>query len=488
LWLAIYLPNLPLQVFQRGTPEAQPLAVAEHRRIVAANPAAQRLGVRADLGLASALALAGVGTTASASAPELIVRTRDRRGEDIALREVALWAGQYTPNVSLDSPACVLLEVQASLRLFGGADALARRIDDDCRDLGFAAEVAGAPTPLAARWLARAARRTVITDEVALKQAIDRLPLDVLDCAPEVMEMLLSIGALSVEDCLRLPRAGLARRGAATLLDSLDRAAGRTPDPRPWFVPPPTYSARLELTVPQTRIETLMFGVRRLCAGLAAYLAGRHAGVERFALRLEHEDLPPAELVITLGESSRDEVRCTLLAREHFARIELAAPVRAVAIAAKEIRPLALAAETLFGDMHKHTDQVSLLVERLRARLGREAVQGLQPAADHRPEHAWRHAEPGPAKRAGALPALPRPLWLLPQPRRLATRENFPCLETPLRLVAGPERIESGWWDAPGATEARRDYFIAAGSADELLWVYRELTAPDQWYLHGIFA
>jgi protein ImuB len=59
----------------------------------------------------------------------------------------------------------------------------------------------------------------------------------------------------------------------------------------------------------------------------------------------------------------------------------------------------------------------------------------------------------------------------------------------PLWLVAGPERIEAGWWDDAFAA---RDYFIAQGDDGALLWVYRFRHAPlaneSGWYLHGRFG
>ena len=51
------------------------------------------------------------------------------------------------------------------------------------------------------------------------------------------------------------------------------------------------------------------------------------------------------------------------------------------------------------------------------------------------------------------------------------------------RIVAGPERIESGWWDG---ADVKRDYFIARTPREALVWVYRERQAG--WYLHGIFS
>ena len=70
-------------------------------------------------------------------------------------------------------------------------------------------------------------------------------------------------------------------------------------------------------------------------------------------------------------------------------------------------------------------------------------------------------------------------MWLLETPRRLAEGE--------FALLAGPERIESGWWDG---AEARRDYFIARTGEASLAWIYRERGADPggSWFLHGFFA
>ena len=56
----------------------------------------------------------------------------------------------------------------------------------------------------------------------------------------------------------------------------------------------------------------------------------------------------------------------------------------------------------------------------------------------------------------------------------------------PLRLVRGPERIESGWWDAALTV---RDYFVAEDAASARYWIYRERdTEHARWFLHGRYA
>jgi protein ImuB len=118
----------------------------------------------------------------------------------------------------------------------------------------------------------------------------------------------------------------------------------------------------------------------------------------------------------------------------------------------------------------------------LRARLGTGAVCGVAARAEHRPELASAVADPGPKQIQ--LEFGERPLWLLHSPRPLAEIDARPHHEGPLELLAGPERIESGWWDGD---DIARDYFIARTRNEALVWVYRE-RGGGGWYLHGVFA
>jgi protein ImuB len=78
-----------------------------------------------------------------------------------------------------------------------------------------------------------------------------------------------------------------------------------------------------------------------------------------------------------------------------------------------------------------------------------------------------------------------RPTWLLNRPRRLITRNDAPSYQGDLTFIAGPERIESGWWDG---AEVRRDYYVAANARGETFWIFREHRGEQGWYMHGVFA
>src|SRR5207302_10869028 len=72
------------------------------------------------------------------------------------LEHVAAWACQFTPRVSPEPPQGLLLEVQGSLRYFGGRETLLASLERELGELGLPAMLAEAPTARAALWRARA--------------------------------------------------------------------------------------------------------------------------------------------------------------------------------------------------------------------------------------------------------------------------------------------------------------------------------------------
>jgi len=447
-------------VFLRGSASPEALAVAAGRHVLAASEA-----------------------TAQAVAPRLVLKARSETAERAALQEIAAWAGQFTPQISLDAPDAVLLEVAASLRLFGGLAALLRRLESGLAELGFRAVIAGAPAPLAAALLARAGRSGCV-GAGELAAALAPLPAALLELDGDVAETLAAIGVATLGDCFRLPRAGLARRCGPGLLRQLDRALGRAPDPRPWFAAPASFAARIEFDWPAESTEPLLFVARRLLAGLAGFLAARHGGVERFDLVLEHEARAATQLVVELASRGRDERRFLDVLRERLARLALAAPVVALGLAAGEIRDLAGVSRDLFDDGRRSREACARLLENLRARLGDDLVSGVRAVPAHRPEFAWASAEPGLKQKLEGLCGS-RPLWLLEPPQALPERDGEPRWDGPVALLAGPERIESGWWDGK---DCCRDYYVGSGPQRELLWLFRERRAAGGWFLHGLFA
>ena len=451
--------------------------MAESRHVVDCNAAAFAQGVRPAMARAAAAALA----------PGLRVRERDPAAELEALKGLAAWAGRYTPNVALTGgpagPQGLLLEVSGSLKLFGSAASIAAGLAQGGAELGYTVSPASAPTAHGAWLLARAGSPSPCLGSGDLARRLQQLPIEVLDCDSRTLGALEAVGVRTLGEVLALPRAGLARRFGQTLCDELDRALGTRADPREFFAPPERFHAGLELPAEVREAEALAFALRRLIVQLGGFLAARDGGVQRLRIELFHKETR-TDVDIGLVRPSRDVDRFVMLVREKLTALTLMEPVRRIGLAADDILAIAPENLDLLDEKFKRPGDWHGLIERLRARLGNHAVSGIKTGAAHRPEAAWGVAEPG--ERSPRVEFGTRPLWLLPQPKRLEEIGSLPQCDGPLALLAGPERIESGWWDGRDAT---RDYYVARASTDSLLWVYRERDpARNQWYLHGIFG
>lgn len=484
LWACLHFPLLCLETLARSTEAAMPIAVTDGQtrpRILALDAQAHGAGVRAGMDVCAALAIT----------PQLVVHPRNRALEVQSLHEIAQWALQFGPAPSLEGEEAVLLEVGASLRLFGGMRKLMQAITSALPELGFTACLSVAPTPTAALMLARARHTQAVTEPSQLARILAALPVAVLGCPTATLEMLHDLGMHEVGTILPLPRDALGRRFGTSLLDLLDRALGRKPDPRLPLALPEQFSSRLELPAPAWEVEALLFGGKRLTTSLCGWLRGRGLGAMRLRLDLVHEDRLPSTVTFSLSAPSRDGTHLSALLRDRLERVQLPDRVEAIVLATEHCEPLAARDLGLFPGMDDTQD--TELIERLCARLGDDAVFTLRPHADHRPELAWRvHAPTRPA--ASALAPGPRPLWLLREPQML--EDYLPRPQTPVVLTDGPEKIESGWWEA---RDVHRDYYVARTQAGETLWVYREAVParPEEegdrpqalaWYVHGIFA
>jgi protein ImuB len=466
LWLALHFSSLSLDVFIRGEAVSSPLAVVEKQGgrswVVACNDAAAAYGVRPGMAASAAQALAD----------GLVMRRCDPEAERESLEGLAAWAGRFTPSVSLAPPNSLLLEISTCLSLHRGLRNLLQQARAGVAEMGYAATLACAPASHGAWLLARAGMEKAVRDSARLEKIIAALPVVLLDQPQAVLDGLEKIGALTLGDCLRLPRDGLARRFGQALVKELDRALGKIPEARAFFVPPASFERALALPAPVHDAEALRFAVHRLLPELEGFLVLRQAGVQELELACRHERRDDTVLKLGFAKPTRDATRMQLLLRETLGRTRLDAPVHTILLRAPRLLPLSGANSDLFRPKHREADG-DLLFERLRIRLGRDAVFGVETAADHRPERAWR---PTQGQNRAAEANRHRPLWLLPQP--------LPCRDGGLKLASGPERIESGWWDGGDVT---RDYYVAEDRNGARLWVYCD-RASGEWFVHGVFA
>ncbi len=368
--------------------------------------------------------------------------------------------------------------------------------------MDIAAQLAVAATPLAALWLARAGSSVALSelnaavcpDLPATRAALAVVPLTALELPLPLARRIEGFGLRRLGDVLALPRASLGARLGKPFVIDLARALGEIADPQTCFVFPERFEQELELPAPVEAAPVLLFAARRLIAALAGWLTARNAAVREIDCLIDHGHGVITAVPICFSAPVHNAARIERVFKERLDALILSAPAHALRLSAQKPEPREDRNHVLFDGAGQRHEALTELMDRLAARLGPQAVQGLACHADHRPELASRASLTNavrPArtvkevKEAAEAVITPRPLWLVEPPEALRELHGRPQRAGPLILVAGPERIESGWWDG---CDARRDYFIAIDSERRWLWIFRDPRPPGGWFLHGWFA
>lgn len=298
------------------------------------------------------------------------------------------WALQFTPHVAWVDEA-LLLEVSASLRLWGGLKALMRRINES-NPAPAVVQQAQAATGLVAIALLRlrSGRQALPADRPAA------LPLATLTAAQPHLPLFARLGCRTWGDVHALPRAPMVRRFGAELRRALDIAWGLAPESYPWLTLPERFDQRLELPQRADDAPALMWSANRLLTSLQLWLRARQLGVLAFELewtldlkRLDGRALPPTQsLVIGTAEPGQAMVHLRRLLAERLAHVSLLAPANGLRLRSLDTAPWVAPTVSFLPEDQRSGDPLHVFIERVSARLGVGSVQAPVLQADHRPE------------------------------------------------------------------------------------------------------
>mgnify|MGYP005749953945 CR=1 FL=1 len=473
-------------------------------RIAAADRAARALGLHPGMALADA----------RARHPGIRTADHDPAADRACLDAVADWCDRYTPLVALDGADGLTLDITGCAHLFGGETALVRQAVRALLRQGFAVRAAIAGTGPAAHALARfgGAGPVPIVPPGGEAEAVRPLPVAALRAAAETQAALHRMGLHAIGELADRPRAPLAARFGADLVERLDALLGRARPPIAPRRPAPLMTAERRFAEPLTDIEALLATLAMLAGDLKDMLEGRGQGARALEAAFFRADGQVRRCTVETARALRDPDVMARLFRE---RLEaLADPLDpgfgfdTIRLSVLRAAPFGTRQETLAGRAET-PDDLAALVERLAARVGRTHVLRFARRDTHVPERealamSALDAGPPPAwprrREAGAPPLRPLCLFDPPQPvETLAAVPDGPPIRFRWRRVVhdvvraeGPERIAPEWWHAADG-DLTRDYFRVEDARGRRFWLFRaglygHETMRPRWFLHGLFA
>lgn len=523
------LPALPCPPTRRASATAKrkgdkPLVlirtVASRQMIVAASDTAADHGIRPGMTLAQARALCA----------GLAHAEHDPARDAKALEALARWMMRFTPVVALPAflplpqgektGGSIFLDLTGCERVFGGIENLLRQIQTSLARVQITAKFALAPTPGAAWALAYSDETPdgITVDSLQLLAALTPLPPEALRIDDSAAAALHHLGIATIGQLMALPRDALPARFGSSLLDRVDQALGRLAEPLVPLQPFTPVESKMDFDGVVESLEVIWIVFKELIGRVVPDLTRRGCGARRIDVEfLRPDGATPLRKTLQLSRPSRDPVNLFNLLRcatEKFETTERAAVqdgflgvhLKVTVFERLDHEQIAL----LEHEQYTGERELERLVERLRIRLGAEAVVRPVLVESHTPELAWGGEEARgsrqktraqrTAHRDGASPPLPlaahRPLHLLATPTEVGVmvspshdRDGRPILFNhqgqvhDVQHAVGPERICGQWWNSRNKT---RDYFDVEDAIGRRYWLFRVLET-GRWYLHGEF-
>jgi len=474
LWLCIYLPRIAMDALKCD--DAMPLATTEERggRILVhtCNRKAQSYGIGSGMPLAAALMLCET----------LKIFAREPLAEQRRLNRLGLLAFDFSHTVSLYTANSVVLEIKGSLRLFDGVKKLLECLTKRLNKFGGETIVSFAPTARAALWMTQCGNSRFIAETKDLIPVLRDLPVSVLTTDKRRLIRLNRSGIATVEDVLRLPRDGVIRRFGTRLMDNLDLALAKQPEPLNLFHPPEVFSASVEFCQPTSKLGHLVSAASTLLQQFETFLVERQAATQHIQCMLKHHKHPVTVIDIGSNFEIQRADQFLFLLEEHLNQRRLATEVKEVTIYSNQMDVFFPEQLDLFDTSSADKNAWQRLVEHFRVRLGEKVLQPLSLHPDHRPENAGTTSALSCSM--GKASEIRRPVWILSHPEPLKASLHQLYWHGPLCLSYEVECIEQGWWDG---NDVCRDYRIAQNSNGSCLWLFQDRRSK-QWFLHGLFG
>ncbi|MGQ9425528.1 Y-family DNA polymerase [Gilvimarinus sp. F26214L] len=496
LWLCLYFHGLPLDQLRLGEALA---AVAEKQRIAFVSPSARQAGIKPSMRVATAYALQ----------PEIKIVERRTDREADTLEHLSQWCYQFTPTVQSYKDFSVLLEVGGSLTLFKGLSRLLQQIERGLSQKGYGFTKGLAHTREAAWMLSHFYTDTGTPpplgdlNEFAPAEAdfwlprLEPLPLTYLDLPLKKRQQLLNMGLNTLGDLLALPRAELGKRFGRDLLKLLADVTGEEATVSSDLKPAHIFAEQLDFANGLTRIDEVHQPLEELLSRLLRFMHQHQLYTQElewgFYYFKQGDFKQGADKLLIHTSPANNNLQSLLsLSRLKLEQYQLKAPLELLTLTSQCFKPANASSGDLFPELSNPSNQLKdyqQLLDKLLTRLGSEGLKTISMGNEHLPDFQQVVSDLNhqaiedlrlrePPRNSDSQTQLP--LWLNQTPIPIGAPNQS---TGPLRLVYGPQRIDSHWWQQ----RSQRDYFIARHKNGCYCWVFRDLK-NRRWFLQGFYG
>jgi len=479
LWLAIRLPYLQIDTLN-NLQSSQPAAIYHSgKRILEANTTALSLGIAPGTSTATARALSN----------ELkLVAERPEAPLD-ALKSLQLFCYKITPHSQIELPAYLLLEVSTTLAVFDGLQPIMHIIADELHKRQWRFNIGLGLTAQSAVLFSHSDQPPFINPLVTPnnqehQQQLALLPIVQLRCEQKAIDSLKKIGIQLCGEIFDMPNVDRKRVMSAAFNNYWQQLTPSSNHTRPNYQPPSKFNERIEFLNTIVSSKGLVFPCNRLAQMLSHYLVaiqGRARSIQWYLIDIEGEH---TELYVAASEPLQQQTAIIELTRLKLDNVKVRRPIEALILKCDDISFEHSNQNDLFSRNDRHPP--SHLLNLLAARLHEHSFFNLEVVDQHQPElgqKAYSAKKVSANKIANQHEAPARPTFLLQKPPQLKTDGDMIIWRSPIKLLQGPERIETGWWFMP----INRDYYIGQDKEHRLLWVFFD-RLNQHWFLAGVFS
>jgi protein ImuB len=484
------VPQMPLAALLRAEPD-----ICNHAVVVTASDESRAPVVAGNYEACAEGILPGMTAVQALSLlPDLVVRPvcpAQVRSAQAALVDVAR---SFSPRVALESSGEVCLDLSGLTHLFQNERKLGRALVASARRAGLEIQVGISSTRFVALLAARTAEGVKVVAHGAERDFLAPLPVTLLEASADLQAALMRFGIERLGQLADLPQRSLGRRLGSAGLSLWHKSRAEDYEPLVFEKSTERFVEETETAHSIYQVEPLLFVLQNIFQRLSERIDLRGLTARRLSLSLGLEPLGIDERFVELA-SPTCQVSTWMMVTK--LALEEQPPRAAVTSVCVEVEPVTLrrAQLDLFSPQGPAPAKLADTISRLAALSGEDRVGSPRLVNSHQPEDFCM--VPFDSREKSGQAALVRQAWdkqsaikAIRPPEKVEVHQvrSLPAILSGRRFkgrvmqLAGPWRLDSGWWQADCLD---RDYYEVELSDGGIYRLYHD-RGKQQWFVDGI--